>query len=131
MLVAAVSGITINLSYRLTLCRYEAEVEAPTQTTQKLSCGIASRFASRNNDIDGDWALGLLYAAADKAAIDTIRLNLVSEAATPPFKGSGRVLSRFGVAISEWTKRAYESRQSVRSADSCGRDSCHEGAKVY
>jgi len=68
---------------------------------KNLACGIAGRFASRNNDIDGYGALGLLYAEADSAATNTRRLDLVSPAATPSFRYSARLLSRFGQYVQD------------------------------
>lgn len=59
-----------------------------------LACGIASRFASRNNDIDGYWALGLLYSAAVAVGTNSLRLDLVNETAEPSFKYSARLLSQ-------------------------------------
>ncbi|MDB5337797.1 MAG: hypothetical protein JWN70_3416 [Planctomycetaceae bacterium] len=66
------------------------------QQLKNLAYGIACRFASRNNDIDGYWALGLLYSAADAAATHTVRFDLVSETAAPSFKYSTKVLTQFG-----------------------------------
>lgn len=72
----------------------------PTQMPRRkqlknVACGIARRFSSRNNDIDGYWALGLLYSTASAAATNSIRLDLMSETAVPSLKHTGRVVSQF------------------------------------
>jgi hypothetical protein len=62
---------------------------------KNLACGIACRFVSRNNDIDGYWALGILYSAAEDAGTHLLRLDLISKTASPSFKYSNRLLSQF------------------------------------
>lgn len=68
---------------------------------QNLACGIAGRFSSRNNDLDGYWALGLLYAAADVAGTRTVSLDLVSKVAVPPFYHSTKLLSTYAQYMDE------------------------------
>jgi len=68
---------------------------------KNLACGIAGRFSSRNNDIDGYWALGLLYSAADAAGTNAVSLDIFSEAAKPPCEYTSRQLSEFEQYINE------------------------------
>lgn len=60
-----------------------------------LACGIASRFVSRNNDIDGYWALGVLYAAATAADSKSVHLDLLNRTSAPSFRHSTKVLAEF------------------------------------
>lgn len=46
------------------------------------SC-IASRFISRKNDVDGCWALGVLYKLALEACVDCVSLNLIARECAP------------------------------------------------
>jgi len=62
---------------------------------KNLAYGIAGRFSSRNNDVDGFWALGLLYATAAAAGTKTICLDVMTQKANPSFKHSGRLLSEY------------------------------------
>lgn len=45
--------------------------------------GFLSAFVSRNNDIGGYWALGVLYRHAQSHGTNFIRINLLSSAVTP------------------------------------------------
>lgn len=48
-----------------------------------VAAGLRDAFISRNNDLQGDWALGPLYAHAD-AATKTVVLHLLDGRAMPP-----------------------------------------------
>lgn len=60
-----------------------------------LACGIAGKFVSRNNDIDGYWALGLLYTVADTAGTKKVHLDLISKKSIPSFKYPDRLVSHY------------------------------------
>lgn len=55
---------------------------------KNLAYGIAGRFTSRNNDLNGYWALGILYSAAEDAGTNRVRLDIISQTATPTFQYS-------------------------------------------
>lgn len=61
---------------------------------KNIAFGIAGRFASRNTDIDGYWALGVLYSMASAAGTDAVHLDLVTEIAEPSFQHATRLLSQ-------------------------------------
>ena len=44
---------------------------------------VLGSFISRNNDIDGYWALGLLRSFADTAGVAELRFDLVTGTAEP------------------------------------------------
>lgn len=48
---------------------------------QNIAQGIAGSFVSRNNDVDGYWAMGMLRALADRQGVDrlTIRFDASAE----------------------------------------------------
>ena len=56
-----------------------------------ISSGIASSFVSRNNDIDGYWAMGIFYQTASAKGDNKFILNLVTGESSPKFKLSKRV----------------------------------------
>ena len=68
---------------------------AQRKRLKNLACGMAGRFASRNNDLDGYWALGLLFLAAEAAETKSVSLDLLSKSATPPVKYSERLIVQF------------------------------------
>jgi hypothetical protein len=63
--------------------------------------GLARSFASRNNDVEGWWALGLLLAAVPPADPD-YRVDLLSGQATPALEGSE--LSELGDAWARYLR---------------------------
>jgi len=68
----------------------------PTRKDLKGICaGIAFSFSSRNNDVDGYWAMGILYKVASEAGTNKFKLNLMSGESDPSFKYSWRVASPF------------------------------------
>lgn len=56
-----------------------------------ISSGIASSFVSRNNDIDGYWAMGIFYQMASTEGENNFVLNLVTRESSPKFRFSKRV----------------------------------------
>jgi hypothetical protein len=56
-----------------------------------ISAGIANSFISRNNDVDGYWAMGILYKIAFTSGDNKFSLNLLSGASSPKFKYSKRI----------------------------------------
>ena len=56
-----------------------------------ISSGIASSFISRNNDVDGYWAMGILYKIAFESGDNKFTLNLLSGESSPKFKYSKRI----------------------------------------
>ncbi|WP_296952901.1 hypothetical protein [uncultured Massilia sp.] len=54
-----------------------------TKTLRHVASGLRDAFVGRNNDQDGYWALGKLYAAADPATPSVV-LDLRAGGATPP-----------------------------------------------
>lgn len=56
-----------------------------------MAAGLAGKFVSRNNDVDGYWALGLLYRAVAKKGASEISIDLVSRTSIPDTKYSRRM----------------------------------------
>lgn len=48
-----------------------------------LASGIASRCVSRNNDIEGYWALGVLYRLAQEMEVDCLRVDIMADNGLP------------------------------------------------
>lgn len=55
-----------------------------------IAAALLGSFVSRNNDVDGYWALGQLRAPADAAGLTEVRLDLFPADAEP----SGTLISR-------------------------------------
>ena len=66
-----------------------------------IAAGTAQRFVSRNNDVRGYWALGILYKTAVDAGTDTLVLNLCSGESSPSFAESSRVAKTFLAYVRE------------------------------
>ena len=74
----------------------------PTRKDLKgISAGIAYSFSSRNNDIDGYWAMGILYKVASEAGTKKFKLNLLSGESDPSFKYSRKVASPYQVYLTD------------------------------
>lgn len=56
---------------------------ARTKTLRHVASGLRDAFVGRHNDLDGYWALGKLYAAADPATSSVV-LDLLAGSAVPP-----------------------------------------------
>jgi len=56
-----------------------------------IAAGVAQSFISRNNDVDGYWAMGILYTAVVRQKTNTFELNLLSGESTPEFKYSKKI----------------------------------------
>jgi hypothetical protein len=65
------------------------------QSLSSVADGIVRSFVSRNNDVDGWWALGLLLAATEPAEPD-YGIDLLSGTTTP--KKLSRALGELGAA---------------------------------
>ncbi len=66
-----------------------------------IASGIASKFISRNNDVDGYWALGLFYKTAFESGKTVFILNLVTGDSSPYFKYSARVAKQYYCFLQE------------------------------
>ncbi len=60
-----------------------------------VASGLADAFVSRNNDVDGYWALGKLYKHAQEAGAPEIRLALSDHLVEPPAPEFGKMLQRY------------------------------------
>lgn len=70
-----------------------------------IAFGIASSFSSRNNDVDGYWALGLLYKLAAEAGSSCFSLNMKSGQSTPAFRFSRRIMEPYATFLGDQLKK--------------------------
>ena len=63
--------------------RERADTVPGRRILRGIASGLAGSFASRNNDHNGYWAPGVLYAHARRHQVRTVRLNLQSQRLTP------------------------------------------------
>ena len=62
---------------------------------KNISYGIMDSFMSRNNDINGYWALGIFYKVAAENNQKHFVLDLISKVSDPYYKYSANVASRY------------------------------------
>ena len=60
-----------------------------------IGANVARRFISRNNDVDGYWALGVFYRLCSNHDVKTFSLDLLSGASSPEANFSGAVAAPF------------------------------------
>ncbi len=60
-----------------------------------IASGIAGSFVSRNNDIDGYWAMGILYKVAYKKGNNKFYLNLITGDSSPVYKYSRKIAQHY------------------------------------
>jgi hypothetical protein len=72
-----------------------------------LTFAVLDSFVSRNNDLDGFWAIGLLCAAADAAGVQTLTLDLLAGTCAPDCAVGARVARAYG----EFLRRQLEKRE--------------------
>lgn len=81
-----------------------------------IASGIASRFASRNNDVDGYWAMGILYKLAYERDGNQFVLNLMTNESSPPFKHAQKVAEPFFDFLQrQLLKKGFEEHQITKA----------------
>lgn len=60
-----------------------------------LAAGISSKFISRNNDLYGYWAPGILYKELDRISSKGVSLNLLSGKSSPQLDSGNQVAKIF------------------------------------
>lgn len=80
-----------------------------------IAGGIASSFASRNNDYDGYWALGQLRSLAEQRSVSELRIPFVPRTATrsPLLDG---VAARYAGMLARLLERAGSRAEAVVEA---------------
>jgi hypothetical protein len=71
-----------------------------------IAAGIAGKFVSRNNDIDGYWAMGILYEMTSEGNASKFTLDILSGQSTPKCKYSKTIAE----PIVEYLHREIEKR---------------------
>ena len=62
---------------------------------KNIAAGLHGSFISRNNDVDGYWGIGKLFALAEKHDVASVRIDLLSELITPQSKKFDRLLRTY------------------------------------
>ena len=60
-----------------------------------IAHGLCGGFSSRNNDVDGYWALGLLFKVAMDSDTNSLRLNLITGESVPKSNISKIIAGRY------------------------------------
>jgi hypothetical protein len=60
-----------------------------------VAAGLAGTFVSRNNDIGGYWAIGIIYDEVADSGCSEITFNLQDAQVSPQVKCAGLMLSRY------------------------------------
>ena len=73
------------------------------------AAGLAGRFVSRYNDVNGYWALGLLYKAAADAGESTFTLNILNGETSSYFKYAKNLSAEFhSMLLKQLNARGFE-----------------------
>ena len=83
---------------------------------KNISAGITDSFSSRNNDVDGYWGLGKLYAFVATAPDKTITLELVGRHVSPSTDEFNRLISFYREMLFRYLKKRNMPESWVRSA---------------
>ncbi len=81
-----------------------------------LAVGIATKFISRNNDLRGYWALGILFKDLDKVGGTSISLNLLTGKSTPDLKNANKVAIEFSKYLDQQLKQRGFHKSQVLEA---------------
>ena len=67
---------------------------------KSIASGIAAHCVSRNNDIGGYWAMGIIYGIANERGVDSVSVDIMSDESLCPELSAFRRLFReqFGSA---------------------------------
>ncbi|MFV1883891.1 MAG: hypothetical protein ACMZ7B_05360 [Balneola sp.] len=77
-----------------------------------LAAGISTKFISRNNDLYGYWALGILYKDLSHLSLNGLSLNLLTGKSSPELKNGNEVAEKFKEYFSSQIKiRRFEQDQ--------------------
>jgi len=60
-----------------------------------IASGLCGSFASRNNDLNGYWAIGKLRSLAEQHGRTTVMLDVLASSMEPSSSGFGPVLARY------------------------------------
>lgn len=60
-----------------------------------IASGLCGSFASRNNDLNGYWSIGILRSLADKYGRTSVSLDLLTSSMQPSFPEFAPVLARY------------------------------------
>lgn len=63
---------------------------------RNVTAGLLSSFISRNNGVEGWWALGMLY---NEAVVGSVCLNLLAREATPSGHSGSTVAANYGEVL--------------------------------
>jgi len=80
-----------------------------------IANGLLSSFLSRNNDVDGYWAIGVFYQCAAKYGNNTFELDLLSGESKPYFQYSKRASEPYRKYLfDQMKKKGFEEFQAVK-----------------
>ena len=81
-----------------------------------IAAGIAGKFISRNNDVNGYWAMGLLYRASFEKKVTKISMNLLTGESSPNVTWVKHVTESFKEYLfKQCKKKGFENHQIVEA----------------
>lgn len=60
-----------------------------------IASGLCGSFASRNNDLNGYWSIGMLRSLADKSGLTSVSFDLLTSSMQPSSSEFAPVLARY------------------------------------
>ncbi|MCA0201293.1 MAG: hypothetical protein LCH56_10695 [Proteobacteria bacterium] len=96
------------------ICNWQREMDTHMPRRREIAAiarNLALTFVSRNNDVDGYWAIGKLYSHALKAGVSELDIDLLNDSIAPPSSEFNKMLSHYKAWIGTqmplaWLKRA-------------------------
>lgn len=82
-----------------------------------VAAGLAGTFMSRNNDIDGYWAMGIIYAEVAATGFSEVTFNLLNADVSPRIKCASLLLDRYRETVDRMFQRLGFSSCDVASVD--------------
>lgn len=81
-----------------------------------VASGLCGSFASRNNDLDGYWAIGKLHSLAERNGQTTVLLDLLELSTQPSASEFAPVLAHYRGLLAKLTDLSHVPLEEITSA---------------
>jgi len=81
-----------------------------------VASGLCGSFASRNNDLDGYWAIGKLRSLAERNGQTTVLLDLLASSTQPSSSEFAPVLAHYRGLLAKLTDLSHVPLEEITSA---------------
>lgn len=81
-----------------------------------IAAGLLGTFISRNNDLNGYWALGVLYQEANENNSNELTIDLFAQTSSPPINCINEVCNRYQAFIYDQMARQGLETERLKQA---------------